>query len=166
MPVSFNMLPARLRMPGFAVEFDNSMAWQGMALDAGKCLLIGQMLPTGTAPALTPVRVSTADAAINLFGRGSMLAEMVGAWKKSNEWGDLWVMPLADNPAGQAATYKLTVTASSPAAGTLPLYVGGVRLSVGVASNATASAVAAASNDASTMPSSATVVPAMSSTAS
>ncbi len=144
MPVSFNMLPARLRMPGFAVEFDNSMAWQGMALDAGKCLLIGQMLPTGTAPALTPVRVSTADAAINLFGRGSMLAEMVGAWKKSNEWGDLWVMPLADNPAGQAATYKLTVTASSPAAGTLPLYVGGVRLSVGVASNATASAVAAA----------------------
>lgn len=144
MPVSFNLLPARMRLNGFNVEFDNSAAWQGMALDAGRCLMVGQMLATGTATALVPVRISSHDAAINLFGRGSMLAEMAGGFKKSNEWGDLWVIPLNDNAAGQAATYKIVVTANSPAAGTLPLYIGGVRLSVGVAVNATASAVASA----------------------
>jgi phage tail sheath gpL-like len=160
MSISFNQIPVTLRTPGVYVEFDNSKAIQGLVIDQSKTLIFGQKLAGGTASALQPVRVTGADQAIELFGRGSMLAEMVRAYRKANDFNDLWVLPLADNEAGVAAAGALAFTGSPTRADTLTLYVGGTRLTVAVAQGATtttvASDVAAAINAASDLPVTAT----------
>jgi phage tail sheath gpL-like len=141
--ISFNQISAFLRTPGFYVEFDNSMANKGLVLDMTRGLLLAQKLPTGTAPALTPIRTLSADQGSRDGGRGSMGDAMVRAFKAANDQGDLWVMYLDDNVAGTAAAGSVTVTGPATAAGTLNLYIGGVRVQVAVASGATANTVAA-----------------------
>ncbi len=140
--ISFTQIPTTLRTPGQYVEFDNSKANKGLVQDAQRVLLIAQKLPTGTAPANVPVRVTAADQGVTLGGRGSMLAAMVAAFKTANAETDLWVLPVADNVAGQAATGSVTVTGPASAAGTLNLYIGGRRVQVGVAAGATAAIIA------------------------
>ncbi|GAB3441070.1 phage tail sheath subtilisin-like domain-containing protein [Insolitispirillum peregrinum] len=144
MTISFNQISASLRTPGVYVEFDNSKAVQGLALDVTRPLMLGQMLTSGSATALMPVRVTSAAQAVRLFGRGSMLAQMVAAWKTANSDSDLWVMPLADNSAGQAASGTITVSGTPTAAGTLALYVAGQRVQVAIAAGQSTATVATA----------------------
>jgi phage tail sheath gpL-like len=142
--ISFNQISASLRTPGSYVEFDNSKAVQGLVLDATRPLMFGQMLDSGTATALEPVRVTSTKQAVTLFGRGSMLAAMVAAWKEANADSDLWVMPQTDNSAGAVATGTITATGMVTQAGTLSLYIGGVRVQAGVAAGDDGTVVAAA----------------------
>ena len=79
MAVSFNTIPANVRVPLFYAEVDNSMA--NTATTSYKSLLIGQKLSTGTAAADVPVFVSSVAKAKTLFGRGSELALAVEAYK-------------------------------------------------------------------------------------
>lgn len=143
MTISFAQIPVTIRTPGQYVEFDNSLANKGLVRDMTRVLLLGQLLPSGTATPLDPVRVLSADHAVALFGRGSMLAAMAAAFKKANEDSDLWVVPVADNAAGQAATGTVTIAGSAVAAGTLLLYVGGTKVQAAVAVGASAATVAA-----------------------
>jgi phage tail sheath gpL-like len=143
MTISFAQIPVTIRTPGQYVEFDNSLANKGLVRDMTRVLLLGQLLPGGTATPLDPVRVLSADHAVALFGRGSMLAAMAAAFKKANEDSDLWVVPVADNAAGQAATGTVTIAGSAVAAGTLLLYVGGTKVQAAVAVGASAATVAA-----------------------
>lgn len=140
--ISFNQISAFIRTPGFYVEFDNSKANKGLVLDQTRILMLAQKLPTGTAPALTPIRTLAADQGSKDGGRGSMGDVMVRAFKGANDQGDLWVMYLDDNGAGTAAAGSVTITGPATAAGTLNLYIGGARVQLAVAAGSTANAIA------------------------
>jgi phage tail sheath gpL-like len=131
MPVSFNSIPANWRMPLYWVEVDPSMA--GYPSSRLASLIIGTMLPSGTAVKDVPVPVPSVADARQLFGYGSMLDGMVDFFTKNNFAQELWVVPVAEPTAGVAATGKITVTAAAVSAGTLPVYVAGRRVQVFVA---------------------------------
>ena len=150
MAISFNSVPSNLRIPFVAVEFDGSKAQQGPALLAYKALLVGQKLAAGTFTADTINKVSNIDQVITGGGRGSILHRQALAWFASNRSTELWIGVLADNGAGVAATGTIVVAGPATAAGTIALYLGGVRITVGVnngdASTAIATAIGAAIN--------------------
>jgi phage tail sheath gpL-like len=126
-----------------AVEFDGSRAQQGPGLLSYRALLIGQKTSAGSATANTLQRITSADEALALGGRGSQIHRMARAWFTNNASTEVYVGVLADNGSGVAATGTLTVTGTATAAGTLSLYAGGQLVSVGVASGDTAATVAA-----------------------
>src|SRR5574343_613161 len=132
MSISFNQVPSNLRVPFVTAEFDSSQAAQGPALLAYRALLIGQKLVAGTQAADTLVKVTSADQVVTLAGRGSMLHRMALAWFASNNVTELWIGVLADNGAGVAA------------AGTICLYLGGERITVGVNAGDTVGTIATA----------------------
>lgn len=142
MTISFNEISPTTRVPLVAVEINNANATQGPALLAYRVLLLGQKMSAGTATADTLYRVTTADQVATLAGRGSMLHRQALAFFKNNSSTETWIGVLADDGAGVAATGTLTFTGPATAAGTLALYVAGVRVSVGVASGTTAASLA------------------------
>jgi phage tail sheath gpL-like len=142
--VSFNAIPIDIRTPGQYIEIDNSKAVSGLPNQVHKLLVIGQKLAAGTLAALTPTRVTTAAQAQQYAGRGSQLALMVENAKGENPNADMWIVAQDDDGAGAAATGTITVTVSSPAAGVIPLYIGGKKLSIGVAAAASADTIATA----------------------
>ena len=149
MTVSFNTIPSGIRVPLFYAEMDNSAAYTPS--DSQKSLLIGQMLDGGTASAGVPVVVSTSAMAKKLFGRGSMLARMVEAYRKVDSFGQLVCIPLADGLDAGSASGKVEFTGSALEAGTISLYVGGERVQVPVAEGDAAAKVAQALGDAITL---------------
>jgi phage tail sheath gpL-like len=128
MPVSFNSIPANWRMPLYWVEVDPSMA--GYPRSRLTSLLIGTMMASGTAVPDVPIPVPSQADARQLFGYGSMLDSMVEAFTINNFAQELWVLPIAEAQAGNAATGLLTVTSPAVAAGTLPIYIAGRRVQV------------------------------------
>lgn len=142
--ISFNLIPIDLRVPGQYIEIDNSRAVRGLPGMPSRLLILGQKLAAGTAPALVPVDVLSADQAAKLFGRGSMLHRMVTAAKANNRWTKTTVIPVEDDPAGAAAAGALTFGGPATAAGTVALMIGGQRVRVGVAATNTAAQIATA----------------------
>lgn len=149
MTISFNQIGAK-KVPFVYAEIDNSKANQGPLLQSYRGLMIGQKLSGGTATANVPVRVTSAAQVKLLAGAGSMLWEMSKAWFENNDATEVWMIPLADNGAGVQATGTLAFSGTATAAGTIYLYIGNYRLTVGVSAGDTASvigtAVAAAIN--------------------
>lgn len=145
MSVSFNTIPSGIRVPLFYAEMDNSAAATPTTQTAS--LLIGQMIDGGKAVAGTPVYVSTPAMAKELFGRGSMIARMVEAYRKVDSFGQLVVIPVADG-SGTAATGKITCTGTAAEAGTISLYIGSDRVQVAVTEKMTAENAAKAIADA------------------
>lgn len=133
MAISFNLISPTLRVPFVAAEFDNTRAQQGPALLPYRGLLIGQKLAAGTATADTAVPVTSVEQVIGLAGRGSLLHRQAIGWYAVNRSTELWIGVLADNGAGVAATGTIVFTAAATAAGTIPFYLGGERVPVGVA---------------------------------
>lgn len=144
MPISFNSISPTLRVPFTAIEFDGSKAQQGPAILAYKAIIIGQKLAAGTAAANSLVKVTSVDQVITQAGRGSMLHRQALAWFAANKSTEVWLGVLADDAAGVAATGTITVTGPATAAGTIALYLGGERVTVGVANADTATVIAAA----------------------
>lgn len=140
--VSFQHIPSNLRVPLFYAEMDNSQAnVGGQVLNA---LLIGQMLPAGTAEPNQAIPVSDPKSANVLFGQGSMLARMVASYRNQDAGScNLWCLPLQDDPAAASATGTITVSGVANAAGTIALYIAGQRVSVGVHQGDTAVMIAA-----------------------
>lgn len=150
MPISFNQIPINLMTPGVYVEFDNSKAIRGLPGMPSKALIIGQRLSTGTVAKLVPTKVTSVNQAIEYFGRGSMLHQMVAAFKANNSTTELECVALDDLGAGVAATGQLSVVGPATATGTQYLYIAGRRIAVGItvgdAATAIATAIAAAIN--------------------
>lgn len=144
MAISFNSIPSTLRVPFVGVEFDSSRAQQGPALLAYRGLIIGQKLATGDAAANSLVRASNVDQVIARAGRGSILHRQYLAWSASNKSTELWLGVLADDAAGVAATGTVVVAGPATASGTIALYLGGERITVGVNSGDTANTIATA----------------------
>ena len=162
MSISFDNIPTTLRVPWCYIEFDNSRAVQGDADQPYTVLLVGQKLSGGSAPADTPVMITSEAQAKALFGAGSMLSMIVNAFRKTDSFTETWALPLEDDANGVAATGTLAFTGECTAAGTLTLYVSGIRFTVGIkagdAAAAIATAVAAAINAKTELPVSAAAV--------
>src|SRR3546814_14655340 len=123
--ISFNQIPVNIRVPGVYVEIDNSHAFRGLFAVPTKILVIGQKLATGSMPALTPERVTVADQAVERAGAGPMLAQMVTALLKAHAFVETWLVALADNEAGVAATGDILCGGRVPGAGPPNLMIGG-----------------------------------------
>jgi len=122
----FNDIPASLRIPGWYVEFDNRLA--GNAVFMGKLLVIGQKLSGGSQDAGSLVRVTSKEQADDLFGRGSMLAEMMRAIKEVDLYLETWAVPLDDDETGVAAEGSIEITAGPSETRPLALYIAGRRV--------------------------------------
>lgn len=140
--ISFDVIPEALRYPGAYIEIDPSQA--GLGNDIPGVLLVGQKLPSGTAPAGEIVRVSGLGDARKKAGTGSMLAQMVERYRAIDPVLDVYILPYADLPAGVAASATLTVTTAPAEAGVMPLYIAGRLVAVGVTNGMTATQIAAA----------------------
>ena len=142
--ITFNEIPAGRRVPWTYVEFDSTGAvssGQGMP---HKIAVIGQMLSTGTATANTPIRVTSYAQAQTLFGAGSMLSFMAKRLIQNNPSTEAWHFPLAAIVGGTQAVGKLAVTVTTATAGTIYLYIAGIRLSIGVTAGMTDAQIATA----------------------
>lgn len=144
MTISFNDIPSTLRVPFVYVEIDNSNAVQGPVVQPYKHLLIGQRLSAGTVAKHIPTRITSKEQAQTYFGIGSMLSQMADKHFKNNKITETWAIALDDDSGGASATGTLAFTGPASANGTLFLYIGGQRLTVGVTSGDSATTVGAA----------------------
>ncbi|MCZ6928679.1 phage tail protein [Serratia marcescens] len=142
--MSLGSIPNDIRVPLVYIEIDNSMALDSAPAQQHKILVIGQQLASGSATALTQNRITSDSTADNLYGRGSMLAEMLKTLRKANSYTETWALGIDDIATGAAASAELAVTGTATAAGTLSLLVCGVTVQVGVSADDTAATVATA----------------------
>ena len=143
MAVSFNAIPAGngIRVPLFYAEMDNAQA--NYPSETQKTLLIGQKTK---ATAGTPYLIGSYDEAKDIFGVGSMLAQMVKFYRLQDPVGELWCLAVLDDADGVKATGTIEVGGTALVAGTIALYIAGQKITVGVADDDTANEVAAAIN--------------------
>lgn len=142
MSVSFNNIPAGIRVPLFYAEMDNSAANSGQFQH--RSLLIGHGLTsaTNTKNALTLCGGVSEMAA--MVGRGSQLADMISTYRNIDAYGELWVIDVPEPSGGNAATGTLAVTGTAISPGTITVYIAGKRIQTSVAGNDTAASVATA----------------------
>lgn len=156
MTVGFNDIGNNLRVPLVYIEFDNSRAVSGTPGLNYKVLMLGQKTSEGALVANAPARITSTEKAKVLAGRGSPLALMLEAAIKANASLDLWAVALEDNNAGSAATGQIVVSQAASKNGTIALYIGGQRITVGVqeqdAEGEIAANIAAAINAAEDLP--------------
>jgi phage tail sheath gpL-like len=143
MTISFNSI-TDIRVPFVAVEFDNSKAQQGPALQKYTSLLLGQRTSAGSAASLSINLVSSEAQARLLFGAGSMLYWMVKSYLANDKVTPLYVACIDDNAAGVKAIWKIATTGSATADGTLALYVHGEYVPVAITNGMTQAQIATA----------------------
>jgi len=142
--ISFNNIPSSIRKPGKYFEFNNNLAVRTLPSNLQRVLIVGQMLAAGTAVANTVIQVFDAEVAAGLFGRGSQAHRMVKAAIIASPYLQLFVLPVADNGAGVAATATITYTGPASAAGSVYVNIAGVELVVPVAAADSVTVIAAA----------------------
>ena len=140
MTVSMNTIPSDLRVPLFYAEMDNSAA--NTAQTSAPSLLIGHANTGAQIVTNQLVFMPSADYAVRMAGAGSQLARMVDAYRKTDPFGELWVIAVPEPAAGTAATFTLTVTGSALAAGVITLYIGNRRIQAAVSAGDTVAAIA------------------------
>lgn len=152
--VDFNHIPANIRTPLFYPEVDESRA--GTTVLDQPCVIFGHPLAgtPGTRNALIPI--GSAEAAADLYGAGAPITRSVKAFRDANANSTLFVVAVDEPAAGVAATGSIAITASSPAAGTISLYIAGQLVAVAVATTDTDTAlgdkIAAAINAETSLP--------------
>ena len=146
--VSFNQIPANVRVPFAYVEIDSDRA--GGSGQLFKTLMIGQRLAAGEVAEAVPTLINGVADARRAFGAGSMLEHMAAAFRRQNPLGEIWAVALDD--AGGATKGEQTITVSSAAtgAGTIALYIAGRRIAVPISGALAANAVATAIHNAIT----------------
>jgi phage tail sheath gpL-like len=140
--ISFKYFPAPTwRVPGFYGEFDASQA--NTAIPVQRALLVGQMLSSGTATANVPILAYSLGQVQQACGTNSMLSLMYQAYRAQDAFGECWILPVADNGSGTAATGTVTVTGPATGQGVLSLYIAGILVPVAVNSGDSATVIAA-----------------------
>lgn len=134
MTITLSGLPTTNRVPIVGIEIDPSRSRQGAAIKAYRALLMGFRRSTGTVAAgvLTPITGS--DQGSTYFGAGSQLYEMATAWFRQGNVVETYAIALDENAGGTAAVWRVAIGGPATAAGTVYLWIGGRRLSVGVSS--------------------------------
>jgi len=122
------VMPPTWRVPFFWAKVDASQA--GSPQTDKRTLIMGPMLPAGSAAADTLVQIGAADAGAVAFGRGSVLARMIHAYRQNDPYGELWCIGLANSGTDAAGT----ITFSGPATGDgeIALYIAGQKVTIPV----------------------------------
>ena len=141
MTIPFRNIPSNLRVPLFYAEIDASKA--NTAQVAQRALLIGQKTAAGTLASNVPVISQSQSDARAAAGPGSILANMVDAYRANDPGGEMWLLPLSDDGAATMATGSIAFGGPTTGAGTLALYIAGRRLPIVLAGAQTATQVAA-----------------------
>ncbi|MBL4763495.1 MAG: phage tail sheath subtilisin-like domain-containing protein [Gammaproteobacteria bacterium] len=142
MAISFENIPADVRVPLFYAEMDNSQA--GFFTQNQKVLLIAQKLAAAPAASNQALLISRTDDAKEQFGLGSMMARMHETVRLNDAVGEVWCIALDDDGGAVAATGKVSIAGPASASGTINLYIAGQIVRVGVAVSDAASAIATA----------------------
>ncbi|SUP80391.1 hypothetical protein ACILPN_06740 [Yersinia wautersii] len=142
MTISFKDIPDNIRVPLCYIEFDNSAAVKGTPQVLHKTLLLGLRLATGSVPAGHPFRITSASAAEDAFGRGSMLATMASGFIQANAFSDLWAIAIDDDEEGVKATGTVTLSGVCATPGQIALMIAGTQVRVTVLAGDTAAAMA------------------------
>ncbi|WP_434627648.1 phage tail sheath subtilisin-like domain-containing protein [Chromobacterium sp. CV08] len=133
MTIPFKTIPQALRVGLFYAEMDNSRANTAQA--SQRALIIGQAtsaaIVMGTVPNVPVISQGVADAQ-TVGGPNSMLALLTAWYRKNDQFGEVWYLPLADDPAATAAAGSITISSAPTAAGTFYLYVAGIRYAIPV----------------------------------
>jgi phage tail sheath gpL-like len=142
MTIPFKQIPANIRVPLFYAEVDNSHA--NTATANQRALIIGQITAAGSATPNVPVISQGVSDAKVQGGQGSVLAQMTYTYRQNDQFGEVWYLPLADDPAAAAASGSIAVASAPTAAGVLSLYLGGRLVSVSLSASMTAPQAASA----------------------
>src|SRR5580704_5420810 len=140
MPVSFERIPANIRVPLFYAEVSAREAAYFQLLQPS--LLFGPMLEDGAGVPHQPVLVTDAQQAFGLFGAGSVLADMVATYRRNDVVGTLWCIPHRDPTGATAAELTDEIEGTATAAGVAAVYLGGDRYAVTVAMGDTGPTIA------------------------
>jgi phage tail sheath gpL-like len=142
--LTFLTIPLNWRVPGAYLEVDQSKAVTGLPAVQRTMLVLGQRLASGSVAAGVLTLISNLSAAQQYFGRGSMIVQQIAAILNVNPYTKLYACALDDNPAGVFAQESITFTGSPTVSGTLCLYIGGRRLTIGIIATQTLAQIAAA----------------------
>ena len=139
--LAFKYFPsAAWRPSGVNAEFDNSQA--NTATQNQRALLIGQITSSGTATLNIAVQAYSQTQVNGLCGLNSMLALAYAAYRTMDQFGEVWIGPVADPVGGTSAAGSISFTGPATAAGTLALYLMGVSIPVAVNLGDTATIIA------------------------
>jgi len=144
MSISFNQIPAGIRVPLFYAEFDNSRAVQGSPGQPHKVLMMGSKIAAGTIAALTPTLVTSIEQGQEFFGVGSLLADMIETFLKGNKTQGLTCVALNDAGAGVFATGKISFSGTPTKAGVASFMIGGRNVQIAVSTSSTPATLATA----------------------
>lgn len=122
--IQFATIPVDIRTPGTFVEYDATRAVAGPAAGLNRLVLIGQA-GAGSAAANVPVAIASTAAAIEAFGRGSMLAGMCAIALHAARGIEIVAVPVAAAAGATAAERELTFTGAASAAGVVDLRIAG-----------------------------------------
>lgn len=153
MTISFNKIPSNLRVPLFYAEFDNSLANQGGAQQPYRVLMLGTLLAAGSSDALVKHLVTNEDQGYELFGKGSIIGDMIASFLANNPYTELHCVGLEEDAAGVAAAGSIKFAGAPTEAGTIAFQIGGrsIKIAVSLASTpatlATALAAAIVADD-------------------
>lgn len=142
MTIPFKQIPSNLRVPLFYAEVDNSQA--NTATANQRALIIGQITSAGAATPNIPIISQGVADAKTQGGQGSMLAQMTYTYRQNDSFGEVWYLPLADDPAATAATGSIAFTSAPTASGALSLYIGGMLVTTAITASMTTAQVATA----------------------
>ena len=141
MSISFPTLPEQTRVPWMYAEFDPTGASDDASLMPYTVLLVGQMLPTGTAQPYEPCRPMSKRDGDALAGQGSQLAAMIAAYHEANPLTRMIAIPVPDADVGEAAAGAVKLSGTVTSAAPLCLYIGGVLVRASASMGATAESI-------------------------
>lgn len=145
MTISMNTIPGNTLVPLFYAEMDNSAA--NTSQDSAPSLLMGHASNDAAIAPNSLVLMPSADYARQICGPGSQLARMVDAYRKTDPFGELYVIAVPES-TGAAATILLTVTGAATETGTVNLYIGRTRIQAAVINGDDVATVAGSIKDA------------------
>lgn len=140
MPVSFERIPANIRVPLFYAEISAREASYYQQLQP--TLLIGPKDAGAPAVDYEPILVTDASQAAGLFGAGSVLADMVSFYRKNDLVGTLWCIPHPAPGSAVAANLTDTIDGTASASGQAAVYIAGDRYAVTIAQGDTGPEIA------------------------
>lgn len=142
MGISFNQIPSDRLVPFLYAEFDNTRAVQGAGILSYRNLIIGNRTSAGSIAAGVPKLISSKSQGQDFFGPGSLLSDMINAFKDNNDTGELWAVALDDSGAKASGNFTFAGTALED--GTVFAYIAGNRVKIDVVNGDTAANVATA----------------------
>lgn len=147
MSVTFDRVSTTAKASGVYIEQKAVPAGYGNMVLPHAIAVLGQYNSGKTPTDNTPRLMTTKDEAKQLYGTGSMLAIAIDAVFRKKGSVPVYAIPLADG-AGDPTEWAVVVSGPATSAGRISLFIGGIKVTIAVASGDSANTVAAAINTA------------------